>query len=95
MQSEFFEKLFVVSADNFFATDENEKYFIFQGSKNWDMYLTDKPKGIEYDILESVKLLNFREKKEFLKKIKNVKTIDYSLEHINEFNSYFVLVSDK
>jgi len=94
MESKFFKNLFVVSADDFLSSKDNEKYFIFQGSKNWDMYLSDKPNSIEYSTLEDVKLLSFKEKNEFLQYMKNIDLIDYSLEHASESDMYFMLVNN-
>ncbi len=93
MESKFFKNLFVVSADDFLSTKDNEKYFIFQGSKNWDMYLSNKPKSIEYYTLENIELLSFKEKNNFLQHMKNVDLIDYSLEHVSELNMYSILVN--
>jgi len=93
MESKFFKNLFVVSADDFLSNKDNEKYFIFQGSKDWDIYLSDKPNSIEYSTLEDVNLLSFKEKNEFLQYMKNIDLIDYSLEHTNELDMYFILVN--
>ena len=95
MQSEFFKNLFVATVDDFFTIEENGKYFVFQGSKNWDIYLVDRPKKISYDVLDNVKLLNFKEERHFLKYMQNFDLIDYSIEHIDELNSYFILVNCK
>ena len=34
MERKFYKNLFAVSVDDFFASDTDKKYFIFQGSKN-------------------------------------------------------------
>ena len=94
MESKFFKNLFVVGVNDFLSTKDNEKYFIFQGSKNWDMYLSDEPKSIEYSTLNDVKLLSFKEESNFLQYMKNVDLIDYSLEHINKLNMYSALVNN-
>jgi len=93
MESKFFKNLFVVSVDDFLSTKDNEKYFIFQGSKNWDMYLSDKPKSIEYSTLNYVKLLSFKKESNFLQYMKDVDLIDYSLEHVSELDMYSILVN--
>ncbi len=93
MESKFFKNLFVISADDFLSTKDNEKLFVFQGSKNWDMYLSDKPKSVEYDTLENIELLSFKEENKFLQYMKNIDLIDYSLEHVSELDTYFILVN--
>jgi len=95
MERKFYKNLFAISVDDFFTSEANKKSFIFQGSKNWDMYLSDKPKGIEYDILKNVQLLSFKKKNDFLQSIKNIDLIDYSLEHVSELNRYFILVHNR
>jgi len=95
MESKFFKNLFVISVDDFFSVDGNERYFVFQGSKNWDIYLFDKPKNIEYCKIENVKLLSFKDESDFLQTMKNIDLIDYSLEHVSELNKYFLLVNNE
>lgn len=93
MERKFYKNLFAVSVDDFFASDTDKKYFIFQGSKNWDTYLSDKPKCSDYSVFKNVELLSFKEKKDFLNYMKNINLIDYSLEHISELNRYLILVN--
>ncbi len=93
MQSKFFKNLFVVSVDDFLSAKDNEKCFIFQGNKNWDMYLSDKPDNVEYDTLTNIELLNFKEESNFLQHMKNVDLIDYSLEHVSKLDMYSILIN--
>lgn len=98
--SEFnFKKIYSLSIDEF----ENISYketesFVFQGSKNWDMYFSKSLNNIQTDLFENVVLLDFQYKREFenyLSKVPKDNLIDYSMEHVLEkgVNKYFVLVN--
>ena len=98
--SEFnFKKIYSLPIDEF----ENISYketesFVFQGSKNWDMYFSKSLNNIQTDLFENVVLLDFQDKREFetyLSKVSKDNLIDYSLEHFFEksINKYFVLVN--
>ena len=98
--SEFnFKKIYSLSIDEF----ENISYketesFVFQGSKNWDMYFSKSLNNIQTDLFENVVLLDFQYKREFenyLSKVPKDNMIDYSIEHFFEksINKYFVLVN--
>ena len=98
--SEFnFKKIYSLSIDEF----ENISYketesFVFQGSKNWDMYFSKSLNNIQTDLFENVVLLDFQDKREFenyLSKVSKDNLIDYSMEHFLEksINKYFVLVN--
>ena len=72
--------------------------FVFQGSKNWDMYFSKSLNNIQTDLFENVVLLDFQDKREFenyLSKVPKNNLIDYSMEHVLEkgINKYFVLVN--
>lgn len=98
--SEFnFKKIYSLPIDEF----ENISYketesFVFQGSKNWDMYFSKSLNNIQTDLFENVVLLDFQYKREFenyLSKVSKDNLIDYSMEHVLEkgVNKYFVLVN--
>lgn len=98
--SEFnFKKIYSLPIDEF----ENISYketesFVFQGSKNWDMYFSKSLNNIQTDLFENVVLLDFQDKREFenyLSKVSKDNLIDYSMEHVLEkgVNKYFVLVN--
>jgi len=87
----FIEVLYAVSVDDFFAKEEYDESFVFQGSKNWDMYLSEKPDGVEYSTFNKVYLVSFEDKNKFLNFMKGEDIIDYSLEHSDESGKYFVL----
>jgi len=93
MERKFYKNLFAISVDDFFTSEANKKSFIFQGSKNWYMYLFDKPKCSDYSVFQNVEILSFKEKEDFLHYMKNINLIDYSLEHISELNRYLLLVN--
>lgn len=97
--SEFtFKKIYSLPIDEF----ENISYketesFVFQGSKNWDMYFSKSLNNSQTDLFENVVLLDFQDKREFenyLSKVSKDNLIDYSMEHIFETNveKYFLLV---
>ena len=91
MNSSIYNELYIISSEDFFSEVEyNEKFFLFQGSKNWCIYLCSKPKSLEYDIIKNVKLLTFKSKDIFLEYLQNKNVIDYSLEHIDELG-YLIL----
>ena len=98
--SEFtFKKIYSLPIDEF----ENISYketesFVFQGSKNWDMYFSKSLNNTQTDLFENVVLLDFQDKREFenyLSKVSKDNLIDYSMEHFLEksINKYFVLVN--
>lgn len=95
MESEFFKKLYAVSANDFFAIEDYKKSFVFQGSKNWDCYLDSKPLNTDFSIFENVEILGFKKKNDFLEYMDKSDLIDYSLEHFYEENRYFILIESK
>lgn len=98
--SEFtFKKIYSLSIYEFenISFKETES-FVFQGSKNWDMYFSKSLNNIQTDLFENVVLLDFQDKREFenyLSKVPKNNLIDYSIEHVLEkgINKYFVLVN--
>ena len=95
MQSIVYKNLYFLPVDELDNIDnESSESFIFQGSKNWDLYFNKTLKNNEISEFKNVSLLNFTEKKEFENYLKNNEIIDYSLEHVSELNKYFVLVAN-
>jgi len=95
MQSIVYKNLYSLPADELANIDnESTESFIFQGSKNWDLYFYKTLKNNEISKFENVSLLEFREKKLFKNYLKNNKIIDYSLEHVSELNKYFILIAN-
>lgn len=78
--------------DNF--NNSEIENFIFQGSSNWNLYFEKSFENDEISEFDNVILLNFTEKKEFEDYLKTNKIIDYSIEHLNEFGKYFILVAN-
>jgi len=78
--------------DNFnnFETEN----FIFQGSKNWDLYFEMSFENDEVSEFNNVVLINFTEKREFEQYFKTNRIINYSLEHFNELGKYFIFVNN-
>jgi hypothetical protein len=94
MQTTQYDRLYSVSVDDFINLDKKlQDKFIFQGSSNWDIYLSDRTNCNSIDILENVALLSFKQKQEFEDYITQNNIIDYSLEHIAQ-NEYLVLVNN-
>ena len=95
MSIEKYDKLYSISAEEFvLRSDVLEENFVFQGSKNWDMYMSKKPQFEDFSTFEKVKLLDFYDKKEFDDYLVNNSIIDYSLEHIHDLNRYFILADN-
>ena len=95
MQSIVYKNLYSLPADKLDNMEtESTESFIFQGSKNWDLYFYKTLKNNEISKFENVSLLEFREKKLFKNYLKNNKIIDYSLEHVSELNKYFILIAN-
>ena len=96
MEIQNYEILYSLSAEDFeLVEDENIiNSFIFQGSKNWDMYFLKRDFALELDEYNKVTLLASDNKNEFEHYINNNPIIDYSLEHVNELNKYFILVAN-
>ena len=95
MQSIVYKNLYSLPADELDNIDnESIESFIFQGSKNWDLYFNKTLKNSEISEFENVSLLEFTEKQEFENYLKHNAIIDYSLEHVSELNKYFVLVAN-
>lgn len=94
-----FKNLYSLPVDEFLNIEfEQTESFIFQGSKNWDMYFSKKLNDIEISEFSNVLLVDFQNKEEFETYLKNnsKNIIDYSIEHILEkdINKYFVLVNN-
>jgi len=95
MQSIVYKNLYSLPVDELDNIDnESRESFIFQGSKNWDLYFNKTFQNNEISEFKNVSLLNFTEKKEFENYLKNNEIIDYSLEHVSELNKYFILVTN-
>lgn len=71
-----------------------KKSFVFQGSKNWDLYFEKTLLNNEISEFKDVLLIDFSKKNEFEKYIKENNVIDYSMEHFKELGKYFVLVNN-
>jgi len=94
MQSIVYKNLYSRPAEELDNIDnESIKNFIFQGSKNWDLYFDKTLKNSEISEFKNVSLLEFAKKQEFENYLKHNAIIDYSLEHFSELNKYFVLVA--
>jgi len=78
--------------DNF--NNSETENFIFQGSRNWDLYFEKSFENDEVSEFNNVSLLNFTQTREFEHYLKTNKIIDYSLEHLNELGKYFILVDN-
>lgn len=94
MKKTYYESLYVVDVD---VLEENENIaenFLFQGSKNWDLYFLEAVSNIESELLENILLLEFEEKSEYENYLQKNQIIDYSLEHVHEQNRYFVLADN-
>jgi len=95
MQSIVYKNLYSLPADKLDNMEtESTESFIFQGSKNWDLYFNKTLKNNEISEFENVSLLELSEKKEFTNYLKHNAIIDYSLEYVSELNKYFVLVAN-
>ena len=95
MHSKCYDKLYSTEAGELdFIDDDIAESFVFQGSKNWDLYFLKKPNIEYFEIHSNVKLTAFKlnEEKEFKKHL-NKRVIDYSIEHVHEegVNSYYIL----
>jgi hypothetical protein len=90
-----YEKLYSLPVGELDNVDyDSTESFIFQGSKNWDLYFGKTLVSSEISEFQNVSLLDFTEKKEFQNYLKNNEVIDYSIEHVSELNKYFVLVAN-
>lgn len=78
--------------DNF--NNSEIENFIFQGSKNWDLYFETSFKHDEISEFSNVALLNFTQIKEFEDYLKTDKIIEYSIEHFSDLGKYFILVDN-
>ncbi len=94
MKKTYYELLYMVEVDALEENEETAEGFLFQGSKNWDLYFLDAIPILEPVLLENVSLLEFEEKLEFENYLQKNQIIDYSLEHVQELNKYFILVSN-
>jgi hypothetical protein len=95
MGMENYQRLYSTPIDDFDTLDKEVKNsFVFQGSKNWDMYLDKKENTQELSTFKNVILLDFSEKKEFEDYLRSHKIIDYSIEHVYDLKKYFVLISN-
>ena len=95
MHSKYYDKLYSTEAGELdFIDDDIKNSFVFQGSKNWDLYFSKKPDIEDFEIHSNAKLTAFKinEEQEFKKHL-NKRVIDYSIEHIYEegVNSYYIL----
>ena len=95
MHSIYFDKLYSTEAGELdFIDDDVLRSFVFQGSKNWDLYFSKKPNIEFFEIHSNVKLtaFNLNEENEFKKHL-HKDIIDYSIEHVHEegVNSYYIL----
>ena len=87
-----YKQLFCISINEYDKnSDDICDGFVFQGSKNWDLYFDKKPKCKDIDVLSDIKLVDFQDKKNFESFLDKNKIIDYSVEHISE-GDYLVLV---
>lgn len=74
-----------------YLKDKDMEKFVFQGSKNWDLYF-DSLMDDDASEFKDVNLLEFDNKEEFQKYLdKNVNVIDYSLEHSGESGKFYIL----
>jgi len=99
VKSKLYDRLYSIEAGNLdYLNKEVQESFVFQGSKNWDLYFFKRPNINDFEIYTNVKLLNFNlsEEKRFENYFSN-SMIDYSIEHIDEknINSYFILESNE
>lgn len=94
MKTTHYKSLYVVEVDALEGNEETAEGFLFQGSKNWDLYFLEAIPNLEPELLENVSLLEFEEKSEFENYLQKNQIIDYSLEHVHELNKYFVLTDD-
>lgn len=93
MKKTYYESLHVVDAD-VLEEEELAENFLFQGSKNWDLYFLEAIPNLESELLENVSLLEFEEKSEFENYLQNNQILDYSLEHIEELSKYLILADN-
>jgi hypothetical protein len=85
------EKIYVVEATE---DDYQDSGFLFQGSKNWDLYFSEEPKGSSFEVINNVEILKFSDYQEFINALVNLskeKFIDYSVEHVSENGTYYIL----
>lgn len=94
MKTTLFKSLYVVEANALEEDEDIAGSFLFQGSKNWDLYFLEALPHLESDKLDNVSLLEFDDKKEFENYMYNYQTLDYSLEHAVELNKYYALVDN-
>ncbi|MFA5429412.1 MAG: hypothetical protein WC279_14505 [Sulfurimonas sp.] len=94
MKTTHYKSLYVVEVDALEGNEETAEGFLFQGSKNWDLYFLEAIPNLEPELLENVSLLEFEEKLEFENYLQKNQIIDYSLEHVHELNKYFVLTDN-
>ncbi|MDD5157484.1 hypothetical protein [Sulfurimonas sp.] len=94
MKKTYYESLYVVDIDVLEGNEEIAEGFVFQGSKNWDLYFLEAIPILEPELLKNVSLWEFDEKSEFKNNLQNNHIIDYSIEHVHELNKYFILVAN-
>jgi len=95
MEAVTYKKLYslpVDALDNF--NNLETENFIFQGSKNWDLYFEKSFENDEVSEFNNVILIKFTQIREFEQYLKTNKTVDYSIEHFNELGKYFILVDN-
>lgn len=93
MKTTHFKSLYISQA---YALDEDiaADNFLFQGSRNWDLYFSESIKDLDAEVLENVSLLEFDTKEELESYMYNHKTLDYSLEHAADLHKYYALINN-
>lgn len=94
MKKTYYESLYVVDVNVLEEDEDIAESFLFQGSRNWDLYFLEAVPNIESELLENVLLLEFEEKSEYENYLQKNQIIDYSLKHIHELNRYFILADN-
>lgn len=94
MKTTHYKSLYIVEVNALEEDEDIAGSFIFQGSKNWDLYFLEAIPNLKPELLENVSLLEFEEKSEFENYLQNNLILDYSLEHVEELNKYFILADN-
>ncbi len=80
-----YKKLYQIEADAInYLNDEILEKFVLQGSKNWDLYLSEKDDNYYFDTLSNIEVIEFNTQEnmlEYMKKVPKELFIDYSIEN--------------
>jgi hypothetical protein len=90
-----YKKLYQIEADALsYLDDDILEKFILQGAINWNLYLTKKDNNHNFETLENVQIIEFKNQKnmdKYIKKLPKELFIDYSIED----NFFYVVNYEK